>query len=162
MNEILFSNIKLLVENKNTTVASLEKAMNFGISSISKWTKSDPSLSKVCKVAEHLGVTVDTLCNVQLDSQSVQARLLIDKFIDLLTNEKIKLMHNKGVEYVANVGDYRFTYYEDSCNLVLQNGGVERLIRLNTSDMKTIKSVIHKQTQDAVLVDALEFLSTIN
>lgn len=163
MNEILLSNIKILAEQKDFTIAGLEKFMNFGLSSISKWNKSDPSLSKVCKVAEHLGVTIDTLCNVPLDSESIQAKSVVDKFIKLLIEDKIKLVLVKGVEYRAEIGHYRFTYYEDNYNLILLNkDGVSRTLRLNKSDDKTIKSVIHKQAQDVMLVDALEFLSTIN
>lgn len=163
MNEILYNNIKWLAVVKGTTISRIEKELGFSYSTISKWVKADPGLSRVSKVAEHLGVTIDTLYNVPMDSESTRTKLVADKFINLLIANKVKLELIEGVVYRAELDEYLFDYYEDTSKLILSNSvGTSRDLMINSNDDKTIKSIIHKQNKDDMLADALEFLSTID
>jgi transcriptional regulator with XRE-family HTH domain len=57
----LVENIKSLCLNENTSLPKLEKELGFGNGAIYNWDKNSPSISKVLKVANHFGVSVDSL-----------------------------------------------------------------------------------------------------
>lgn len=57
----LLTKIRLLCNERDITLASLEKTLNFGNGSLSRWDKSSPATDKVEKVADYFNVSVDYL-----------------------------------------------------------------------------------------------------
>lgn len=57
----LLSRIKALCAEKSITLASLEKTLNFGNGSLSRWDTSSPSADKLQKVAEYFDISTDYL-----------------------------------------------------------------------------------------------------
>lgn len=57
----LYDRVKQVSREKNTNFTRLEREAGFAKGSICKWKNISPSVSKVKKVADLLGVTVDEL-----------------------------------------------------------------------------------------------------
>lgn len=53
--------IKALCKEKEISLATLEKALEFSANSIRKWDDHSPSFDKVVMVAEYFGILVDEL-----------------------------------------------------------------------------------------------------
>lgn len=58
---MVFQNVSDLCKENGISVAALEKELGLGNATIRGWVKSDPSVSKLKKVADRFGVTVDYL-----------------------------------------------------------------------------------------------------
>lgn len=58
---MILTNISLLCEKKNVSIAQLERETGLGNATIRTWEKSDPGAKKLKRVADYLGVTVDDL-----------------------------------------------------------------------------------------------------
>lgn len=61
MDTPLVKKIKELITEKGTTLAQLERILNFSNGSIARWNKSSPSIDKVDKVAKYFDVSLDYL-----------------------------------------------------------------------------------------------------
>lgn len=57
----LYDNVKSMCKEKHTNVFTLENDLGFPRSSICKWNENIPSVAKVQRVAEKLGVSLDEL-----------------------------------------------------------------------------------------------------
>ena len=57
----LVETIKRLAYERNVVISQMEADLNFGLSSIYKWDKNSPSISKVISVANYLKVPVSAL-----------------------------------------------------------------------------------------------------
>ncbi|MDT7017033.1 helix-turn-helix domain-containing protein [Latilactobacillus curvatus] len=57
----MYSKIKMLAKEQGVSINKMEKDLEFGSSTISKWSKSIPSVDKLKKVADYLDVTIDEL-----------------------------------------------------------------------------------------------------
>jgi len=53
--------IKLLCQAEGISIAALEKKLEIGNGTISRWDESSPSISKVSAVAKYFGITIDSL-----------------------------------------------------------------------------------------------------
>ncbi|AWV73293.1 XRE family transcriptional regulator [Latilactobacillus curvatus] len=58
---MMYSKIKMLAKEQGVSINKMEKDLEFGSSTISKWSKSIPSVDKLKKVADYLDVTIDEL-----------------------------------------------------------------------------------------------------
>lgn len=58
---MLYERIKELCKRRGTSVAEMERSLGFGRSSVSKIDKHVPSADKLQKIADYLGVTIDSL-----------------------------------------------------------------------------------------------------
>ena len=58
---MIVERIQSLCEEANTTLAQLEKELNFGNGTIRRWNDSSPSMVRVLKVANYFEVSVDYL-----------------------------------------------------------------------------------------------------
>lgn len=58
---MLFDKISSLCDMKGITIAKLEREAELGNATVRGWKGSDPSASKLKRVANVLGVTVDEL-----------------------------------------------------------------------------------------------------
>lgn len=60
-------NIKRLCKENNVNVASLEKQLNIGAGTISRWNKANPSLDKVVAIAKYFHISVDGLIGYSVE-----------------------------------------------------------------------------------------------
>lgn len=58
---MILRNIETLCRERGMSIAALERELGFGNATIRGWATSDPSVSKIKRVAEFFGVTVDEL-----------------------------------------------------------------------------------------------------
>lgn len=58
---MLLKNIRKLCQDRQTTVAQLEREISLSNGTISKWASSSPTVNNLKAVADHLGVTMDEL-----------------------------------------------------------------------------------------------------
>jgi len=72
-NEQLVTSIKVLCKANDITVTKLEEVLGMSQGLISRWNKSDPSLSKIIDIANYFKISVDTLINSK--------KILNDKFL---------------------------------------------------------------------------------
>lgn len=56
---IIYEKTKYLCDNKNITIAKLERELNFSEGSVSKWKTSKPSFDKLISVADYFNVSLD-------------------------------------------------------------------------------------------------------
>ncbi|AJD83042.1 helix-turn-helix domain protein [Paenibacillus phage HB10c2] len=57
----ILESIQSLCKQKNISIPSLEKELNFGRGSIYKWDKNSPSIDKIQKVADYFNVSLDRI-----------------------------------------------------------------------------------------------------
>lgn len=55
----MYTKISELCIRKGTTVTALERNLNFGKGTISKWKESSPSVDKLKAVADYFGVSIE-------------------------------------------------------------------------------------------------------
>lgn len=58
---MILKNIQALCKERNISISALEKAVNIGNGTISRWGESSPRVNSLKVVAEYFGVTVDDL-----------------------------------------------------------------------------------------------------
>ncbi len=58
---MITENIERLCKDKEISVSGLEKLLGFGNSTISKWSKSSPTVEKLKAVSNFFGVSIDEL-----------------------------------------------------------------------------------------------------
>ncbi|OFL87280.1 helix-turn-helix domain-containing protein [Enterococcus sp. HMSC072H05] len=58
---MLLNRVKELANERNMTIAELERKLDFGQGSISKWNKQSPSSERLQKVADYFDVSTDYL-----------------------------------------------------------------------------------------------------
>ena len=86
----LVNNIKALCEVKKLSISDLETKLNFSRSSISKWDKSQPTISRVLQVADLFDVSVDFLCKSEFYKEKDLTTLFIDTLIKKTSEETIQ------------------------------------------------------------------------
>ena len=58
---MIVKNISALCKKENISIARLEKELGLGNATISRWSRSSPTVENLKKVADYFGVTVDQL-----------------------------------------------------------------------------------------------------
>lgn len=58
---MIYEKIRQLCDKEKVSLPKLERTLEFGNGTITKWKTSMPSVDKLKKVADHFGVTVDEL-----------------------------------------------------------------------------------------------------
>lgn len=109
----LLSRIKELCVEKSITLASLEKTLNFGNGSLSRWDSSSPSADKLLKVAEYFGVSADYLLgNIDAISthNSDAKKITLDKDFRRIERARSK-MSAELKQKMANVLEASFPEY---------------------------------------------------
>lgn len=64
----MLEKISKLCSERGITITALERELNFGNSTIAKWREASPSVSKLKKVADYFGVSVDYFLNDTTDT----------------------------------------------------------------------------------------------
>lgn len=75
-NEQIVNSIKSLCKSHNITITRLEEAIGLSQGLISRWSKSDPSLSKIIDIADYFDTSIDEVVGRQT--------VILDKFIEKL------------------------------------------------------------------------------
>lgn len=63
--DALYAKIKEYCTQSETSIAQVEKELNFGTGTIGKWKQSFPSIEKVVAVAEYFHASIDELCGLE-------------------------------------------------------------------------------------------------
>ena len=58
---MIVENIRKLCRKQGITITELERTLGLGNGTIARWDSSSPSVIRVKVVADHFGVTVDSL-----------------------------------------------------------------------------------------------------
>lgn len=85
-NELLVNNIKKLCKENQIKIHQLEKEVDIGAGTISRWVKSDPTLSRVVSIADFFHVTVDDLIGRRVEQYE---ELDLVTSLSILTSEKM-------------------------------------------------------------------------
>lgn len=124
----LVQNIKYLAKQRGITVAELERNLKFGISSISKWEKSSPSLAKVMEVSEYFNCTLDALVKENLSGKS---------FYDLLVESLIYKTDKEIIQWVSIIsGDDDFEDFSYNEHLITNTAEYMRMIQNPDADFQ--------------------------
>lgn len=114
-NEQIVNSIKTLCQEHNITITKLEDTLGMSQGLISRWNKSDPSLSKIIDIANYFKVSLDEVTGYR--------NIINDKFISKLlsqtTNEILKwhVYNNNDEEpkrYFEPTDNYNFISQEDA------------------------------------------------
>lgn len=63
---MIYDKIKSLAKQKRVSVAKIERDLDFGSGSISKWNRVTPSVVSLNKVAEYLDVPIEEFLKEEL------------------------------------------------------------------------------------------------
>lgn len=77
-NESLLDSIKSLCKRDNITITTLEKNLGISQGLISRWGKTDPSLSKVIDVANYFKISLDELVRFNKINDTFINKLIIE------------------------------------------------------------------------------------
>lgn len=58
---MLYDNVRAFCKEKGIAISKLEEELGFPRSYICKWNENEPGVRKVQKVADYLGVSLETL-----------------------------------------------------------------------------------------------------
>lgn len=99
---MLYERIKELCKRKGTSVAEMERALGFGRSSVSKIDKHMPSADKLQKIADYLGVTIDSLMDgVPNTGQQNDAKWYINEETARIAQEIYEDPNKRALFYAA-------------------------------------------------------------
>lgn len=126
-NELLVSNIKKHCKANNIPISQLEKKLGFGAGLISRWSKTDPSLSKIIDIADLFYISLDSLVGRKMHKQESFVPLLLK----LTQNKKVIWKNGKEIIYPASVDAFELFDDDDvECEVLLTelSGGIFYLI----------------------------------
>ena len=66
--KVIYDNIRAICDKKNISIKQVERELGFSNSSICKWNECEPSVWKVQKVADYLGVSMEYLLSDQKEA----------------------------------------------------------------------------------------------
>ena len=66
--KVIYDNFRTICEKKNISIKQVERELGFSNSSICKWNECEPSVWKVQKVADYLGVSMEYLLSDQKEA----------------------------------------------------------------------------------------------
>lgn len=116
-NEQIINSIKALCQKHSITITKLEETLGMSQGLISRWNKSDPSLSKIIDIANYFKVSLDEVTGYK--------NIINDKFISKLllqTTNEILTWHiydnddNEPKRYFEPLDNYNFLCQEDANN----------------------------------------------
>lgn len=96
----LYERIKTLCDKKDITIAALERSLNFGNSTIRRWSTTSPSLDKLTLVADYFNISLDELAGSQLTPKDQKdiAKNLENLMSDLENNENSPLLYGETID----------------------------------------------------------------
>lgn len=85
-NEQIVNSIKNLCKNSTTSITKLEESLGLSQGLISRWTKTEPSLSKIIAIADYFNTTVDDV----IGRSNVKNDKFLNKLISQTVNKEIR------------------------------------------------------------------------
>ncbi len=114
-NEQIVNSIRSICKEHNISITKLEETLGMSQGLISRWSKSDPSLSKIIDIAEYFNISLDDVVGYK--------NIINDKFIEKLllqtTNGILKwhsYNNNENIpkQYFVPLNNYDFLDQEDA------------------------------------------------
>ena len=114
-NEQIVNSIKLICKKHNISITKLEETLGMSQGLISRWNKSDPSLSKIIDIANYFKISLDEVTGYK--------NIINDKFIEKLllqTTDGILQWYiydnnnNNPKQYFESIDNYNFLSQEDA------------------------------------------------
>lgn len=93
---MLVDKIRELANSKGFSLTTLEKELGFGNGTISRWSKSSPSMDKLRKVADFFGVSLDYLTGRKEIELNKKDERDIEKILD---SYRTQLMSSEGLMF---------------------------------------------------------------
>lgn len=152
MNDFLVSNIIKLAERRGKLVEDVENELNFRNGEIQSWKNLNTSISKVCKVADYFGVTVDTLVRIPLSDDSLQHETIGSKIVSLILCGRAVTKVSKSQTMRCFVPPY-VCAYDGTDTIIIYDDDSERSIRLWNTDKETLDEWLQINTTDTVLTE---------
>lgn len=114
-NEQIVNSIKILCQEHDITITKLEETLGMSQGLISRWNKSDPSLSKIIDIANYFKVSLDEVTGYK----NITNDKFISKLLSQTTNEILKwhVYNNNDDEpkrYFEPLDNYNFLCQEDA------------------------------------------------
>lgn len=94
---MIFEQIQRLCEERNITIARVERECGFANATIRKWSQSTPSAESLAKVADYFEVSIDALLGRTAYGLSPNAIQYAKKFDELPDDKKQLAMAYMGV-----------------------------------------------------------------
>jgi len=97
----MITKIKEYCTKRGLSISDIEKALGFSNSAIYRWDNNSPSIEKVKKVADYLGVTVNDLLDYPPEESltlSPEEGALLAAFRDLNSDGQQKIL-----DYIADI-----------------------------------------------------------
>ena len=104
--------IRQLCAQNGTTIARLERQLNFGNGTIGRWSSASPTVERLGKVADYFGVSVDyltgreqqeTLDNLYLSClRRAQSQGIDPRDLELVVNTILQLRKRDETEHEQN------------------------------------------------------------
>lgn len=114
-NEQIVNSIKILCQEHDITITKLEETLGMSQGLISRWNKSDPSLSKIIDIANYFKVSLDEVTGYK----NITNDKFISKLLSQTTNRILKwhIYNNDDKEpkrYFEPLDNYNFLCQEDA------------------------------------------------
>lgn len=73
----LYDSIKTVAKSKGCSITKIENDLGLGKSVVSKYDEHAPSIEKIVKIADYLGVSVDTLIGRKTNTSITEDELML-------------------------------------------------------------------------------------
>lgn len=147
----LLDKVKTLCLKSSTTLAQLEKTLNFGNGTLSRWNTSSPSIDKIQKIADYFNVSVDYLLDRDGSYAQGHERQGAQEIIQARD-------FNAEFEAVAKILGYKVNLKNSDMSSIEFNGK-ETPLKTDAllSLVDTVKSYIKFTLQEAIKNDEEEY-----
>ena len=116
-NDVLVKSIRSICKENGISVSQLEKELNFGAGLISRWVKTDPSLSKIIDIADYFRISIDELIGRNMSYDGA----FLNKLYDSTKNSALKWENAKNAKdknnkikiYNRLTDEYPPKYYDE-------------------------------------------------
>ena len=116
-NEQIINSIKALCQKHSITITKLEETLGMSQGLISRWNKSDPSLSKIIDIANYFKVSLDEVTGYKnIINDKFISKLLLQTANEILTWHIYDNDDNEPKRYFEPLDNYNFLCQEDANN----------------------------------------------
>ena len=115
--------LKIIANERGTTLTGLERECGFSNNSIKRWGKSSPSIDKVIQLAQHLNISLDELLlDKKISSElSAESSNLLDLYYLLTLEERQKFLHYLEIATIEQKRSYNIEETLSSNNFQSHN-----------------------------------------
>ncbi len=114
-NEQIVNSIKSICKEHNITITKLEETLGMSQGLISRWNKSDPSLSKIIDIAEYFNISLDELTGYKnIINDKFIEKLLLQTTTGILKWHSYNNKENTPKQYFESLNNHEFLDQEDA------------------------------------------------